>query len=184
MDKTVNVRLHRSIVRRLAADQRGAALLEFAFVAPVLIAMILAITDTSLQFFAQQSIDSVTEKSSRLLLTGTAQTSQWTASQFKNQVCQRLPGFMQCSKVVVEVRKAATFQTLDTSPSTVTVDAQGNPQGNGGYNGGNPGDVVLLRVMYMWPVTFGPLGYGTSANVQGGARLMVSSSVIKTEPYS
>ena len=142
--RTIRAKLQRTL-RRLRADERGAALLEFAFVAPALLALILAIVDTSMQFFAQQSIDTVNEKASRLLITGQATTQNWSQSDFKAQVCARLPSFMDCNKVAVDVRRASTFDTLDTSMPTFTADANGNPLGTTSYTPPGPSDVVLLR---------------------------------------
>ena len=173
----------RSVFARLRADQRGAALLEFAFVAPMLLALLLAIVDTSLQFFAQQNLESVNEKAARLLLTGQAKTNNWSESDFKTQVCNRLPSFMQCAKTIVEVRRASSFDSIDTTRSTITVDATGKPTGGSGYNYGTAGDIVMVRISYLWPIKFAPFDFGSTYVNYGGRRLMVSTTVIKTEPY-
>jgi len=173
----------RGVLARLRADQRGAALLEFAFVAPVLLALLLAVVDTSMQFFAQQSLETANEKSARLLLTGQAKSNSWSQSDFKAQVCQRLPSFMQCSKTIVEVRRATSFDGIDTTGSDVTVDGNGDAAGGSGYNYGNAGDIVMLRVSYLWPIKFAPLEFGSGAFSYGGRRLLVSTTVVKTEPY-
>jgi len=50
------------------------------------------------------------------------------------------------------------------------------------YSPGNPGDIVVVQVMYQWPVVLGPLGFNLS-NVGNGNRLLVSTAVFKNEPY-
>ena len=50
------------------------------------------------------------------------------------------------------------------------------------YNTGNPGDIVVVQVMYQWPVVLGPLSF-TLANLSNGNRLLVSTAVFKNEPY-
>ena len=50
------------------------------------------------------------------------------------------------------------------------------------YNPGNPGDIVILRLMYDWPVIGGILTPGLS-NQPNGSSLMVGTAVFKNEPY-
>jgi len=47
---------------------------------------------------------------------------------------------------------------------------------------GNPGDIVVVKVMYQWPVFLGPLGFNLS-NLGNGKRLLISTAAFKNEPY-
>jgi hypothetical protein len=51
------------------------------------------------------------------------------------------------------------------------------------YNPGNAGDIVIVRVMYQWPVFIGPLGF-TLANLSNGNRLLMSCAAFQNEPSS
>ena len=44
------------------------------------------------------------------------------------------------------------------------------------------GDIVILRVMYNWPIVASPLLPGL-ANQSNGDRLLVATSVFKNEPF-
>jgi hypothetical protein len=50
------------------------------------------------------------------------------------------------------------------------------------FNPGNPGDIVIVRVMYQWPVFMGPLGF-TLANLSNGNRLIMASTAFQNESY-
>ena len=43
------------------------------------------------------------------------------------------------------------------------------------------GDIVVVRVMYLWPVFIGPLGFNL-ANHSNGSRLIMASAAFQNEP--
>ena len=163
-------------------DSRGAAMMEFGFVAAPLIALLIAIFQTSLVFFSQQGLQTTAEDTARLIFTGQAQQQGMTAAQFKTAACTKLPPFLACSKLMVDVRKASTFAAIDTTVPTITYDANGNPTNSLAYNLGGAGEIVILRLMYLWPVGTGPLGLNI-ANSGTANRLLIATTVSKTEPY-
>ncbi|MEJ8631254.1 pilus assembly protein [Sphingomonas sp. I4] len=59
--------------RSILSDRRGATIVEFALVATPFIALILAILQTSLAYFAQEALESAVEISARSVVTGQAQ---------------------------------------------------------------------------------------------------------------
>src|SRR5258707_3590759 len=80
----------RNVLRRFGRSRRGSAVVEFALVAPVFFALLFAIIETALMFFASQVLETVTANAARMVLTGQAQTAGYaTGSAFKsNVVCQ------------------------------------------------------------------------------------------------
>ena len=63
------------------------------------------------------------------------------------------------------------------------VDANGNLQTNNfGYLPGGPGDIVVVRLMYQWPVYVSLLGLNLS-DLSGGKRLLMSTVAFRNEPY-
>jgi Flp pilus assembly protein TadG len=168
--------------RRLARDTSGAILVEFAFVVGPLLALLIATLQVSLVEFAQQNLETTTEKATRQLLTGQAQGAGMTQSQFKTAVCSKLAAFMKCANVLVDVQKAADFNSADTSPPTITYDSNGNVTNGWTYAPGGAGQITVVRIMYVWDVSKGPLGFDLST-LSNGDRLLVATSVFKTEPY-
>lgn len=167
--------------RALVADTRGAALIEFAFVAGPFIALLIATLQVSLVFFAQQNLETIAEKSVRQLLTGQAQSSGMTKAQFKSLVCFNRPAFMKCENFLIDVQVASAFSSADTGLPTLTYDGGGNVNDNFAYKPGVAGEITVARIMYIWDANKGPLGFDIS-NLSGGKRLLISTSVFKTEP--
>jgi Flp pilus assembly protein TadG len=111
-------------------DTSGNALVEFALVAPAFLALIIAILHTALIYLAQEGLQTAAEASSRLLMTGSAQTigigsggtahTGMSATEFKQAICTgisgtdargnsvrypgALPPFLSCSKLAVNVQ--------------------------------------------------------------------------------
>ncbi|MET0309063.1 MAG: TadE/TadG family type IV pilus assembly protein [Sphingomonas sp.] len=184
----------KAIRRRFAAacaslreDRRGAVAIEFAFVATPLAALMVASVQTSLVFFAQQTLESAAEKSVRQLMTGQAQSANMTQTQFKALVCSKLANFMggsDCAtKLLVDVRTAASFADASTAAPTITFDNTGKVNNSWSYTPGQAGSINIVRIMYLWDVPSGPLGFDLST-MSSSRRMLYAVSVFKTEPYS
>lgn len=183
---SLHIRLQRlagGLLRRWGAarDERGATIVEFAIVSMPFFALLIAIIQTSLVFFAQQALDTTGEKAVRQLMTGAVQRSNMTASQYKGLVCASLPVFMKCAKLMVDVRTANGFSSVDTSAPTITYDGGGNPN-NLVFSPGDSTRITVVRLMYVWDVAPGPLGFDLST-LSRGKRMMVSTFVFKAEQF-
>lgn len=175
-------------------DVRGATALEFALVAPVLIAMIVAIFEIAVMYFAQQGLETATETAARLILTGQAQqnftgvkdaqgnVTKTPQQQFKEAACASLPTFLQCSRLYVDVTNVTNFSSANTALPTFTYDSNGNITNSFAYSPGAQGAVVVVRLIYNWPTLAGPLGFDLS-NRPGSQRMLLATSVMKTEGY-
>lgn len=177
------VRRRLPIASRFARREDGAAAVEFAIVAAPFIALTLATVQTALAFFAGQVLESAVADSSRAVLTGSAQNAGLSQSAFANLVCGKVQTLFNCADIMVDVQTASTFSSANTSRPTLTFDANGKVNNSFGYNPGNPGDIVVMRVMYQWPVFLGPLGLGL-ANEGNGNLLLMATAVFKNEPYT
>lgn len=168
---------------RLAADTRGAAAIEFALVAAPFIALLVIILQTAVLYFAQQGLETVAEQSVRSIVTGQAQSGGLSQTAYRNQVCAALPPFMTCSRLMIDVRTAADFSSMDTAKPTITYDNNGNVNNSFSYSTGGAGSIVMVRLMYRWPVIRGPLGAGFTRDVNG-EHILVATEVAKNEPYA
>ncbi len=54
---------------------------------------------------------------------------------------------------------------------------------NFNYQPGGPGDIVVVRLFYQWPVYVSLLGFNLS-NLNGGKRLLVATAAFRNEPYA
>src|ERR1700720_1113722 len=93
----------RNALRRFPRNRRGSTAVEFALVAPVFFALLFAIIETAMVFFAAQVLETVAQNSARLIMTGQAQTGGWQASDFQNKVCGQIPALLSCANVYVDV---------------------------------------------------------------------------------
>lgn len=183
----------RSILRRFRRSRRGSAALEFALVAPVFFALLFAIIETAIVFFAGQVLETVTQNSARVVLTGQAQNGQLPAcpppspggppctptDQFKSYVCSQIPALFDCNKLYVDVESYSSFSSVVIKNH---IDAAGNFDTNMQYKPGSAGDIVVVRLFYQWPLFVTGLGYNIS-NLAGSKRLLVATAAFKNEPF-
>jgi Flp pilus assembly protein TadG len=176
--------------RRFLADEHGATAVEFALVAAPFLALIVGIIQTFLVLFASQLLETVVTQSSRQILTNQAQTAGLSQSQFATQVCDQVRILFNCSDLMIDVETYSSFsgtntgtafpQTNSTLPA-LTFNAQGQVTNTWQYSPGATGDVVVVRVMYQWPVFGGPLGFNLS-NLPNGNRLIMAAAAFQNEP--
>jgi len=170
----------RTLLRRFGRNGRGSAAVEFALVAPVFFALLFAIIETALMFFASQVLETITQNSARMIVTGQAQTQAYTATQFKTYVCGQIPALFSCNSLYVDVESYPSFSSITLSTQ---IDANGNfVNNNMQYSPGGPGDIVVVRLFYPWQLFVTGLGYNIS-NLSGNQRLLVATAAFQNEPY-
>jgi len=167
--------------RRMLREQSGAAAVEFAMVAAPFLAMVFAILETAIVFFAGQVLETAAADSARLIMTGQAQTAGMDAARFKDAVCAKIYGIFNCAgSLYVDVKNYPTFASVNVAKP---IDANGNVQtADFGYAPGGPGDIVVVRLMYQWPVFVSLLGLNLS-DTTGSKRLLMSTVAFRNEPY-
>ena len=165
--------------RAFVADRKGATAVEFALIATPFIGLLVGIIQTFLVFFAQQLLETSVHQSSRLILTGQAQAQTMTQTQFASVVCTNLPILFNCSNLMIDVQVAGSWSSANAGAPTLTLDANGNVTNTWQFNPGNPGDIVIVRVMYLWPVFMNPL----LANLSNSTRLIMASAAFQNEAF-
>jgi Flp pilus assembly protein TadG len=162
-----------------ATNEGGASAVEFALVATPFILLVFIALQTALIFFFDQALQTATQQSARMVMTG--QTASLNQSGYHAVVCAHLSSMFNCNNLWVDVQSAGTFSALNTAPIVPTYDPHtGKVSNTWQFNQGAPTDVVILRVMYDWPVVGGSWGYADQAN---GTHLMMATAVFKNEPY-
>ncbi len=176
----------RRLLRRFGRNRRASAAVEFALVAPMFFALLFAIIETALMFFASQVLETVTQNASRQILTGQAQTANYpNLGAFKSSVICTAGNVVNvlfdCTNgISVDVESYSAFSSISIANP---IDSNGNfVTTNLGYNPGGPGDIVVVRVFYKWQMFVTGLGYNIS-NLSGNQRLLVATAAFKNEPY-
>jgi Flp pilus assembly protein TadG len=170
-----------SLLRRFVRQRQASSTVEFALVAAPFLALTFAIMETAMVFFASQTLETAAATAGRLVMTGQAQTNGWSAAQFKQQVCNQIYGIFNCSSgVYIDVETYSSFSAVNLNAPI----SNGNLNTTSmGYNPGGPGDIVVLRLYYQYPVYVNLLGFNLS-NLNGGLNLLAATAVFKNEPYA
>jgi Flp pilus assembly protein TadG len=180
-------RLSRAFVRR----KDGSAVVEFAIVMVPFIALMFAIIETALIFFAGQVLETAVADSARLIMTGQAQKQGLSEAQFKTNLCGRLHALFNCTTgIKIDVKKyawaagtdpIAQFASANLS-APIDMKTGGLDTSSFGYQPGSQGDIVVVKVVYEWPtmVMFG-LDMATLPNRK---HLLMSTAAFRNEPYT
>ena len=167
-------------IRRFARGNDGIAAVEFGIVAAPFLALMFAIMETAVVFFASQTLETAVADSARLIMTGQAQTGNFSDTQFKQAVCSKILGLFDCTNgIKIDVKKYSGFSSIS---NTKPIDANGNLMTNFGYDPGKQGDIVVVRLMYEWPIYVSLLGFNL-ADMSGGKRLIIATAAFRNEPY-
>lgn len=169
----------RQLADRLRRDRKGATAVEFAIVALPFLALMAAIMETALVFFASTMLDHALAQSAREIRTGQLQVAGGSAETFRNSMCGRTAGIMNCNELRIDVRTLASFGSTPGMPlgDDGEIDADGL-----GFSPGNAGDIVMVRAFYEWQLVSPGFGLGL-ANMSGNRRLLTSAIAFRNEPF-
>ena len=167
-----------SILRRFRRNRAGSAAVEFALVAPMFFALLFAIIESGIMFFAGQYLETITQDGARIVMTGQAQNAGDTQAAFHSYICNQVVALFTCANIFVDVRSYTSFQNVVIN-SQISGGAFVN---NMQYNPGGPGDVVVVRLFYQWPQIVTGLGYNIT-NLNGNFRLLSATAAFRNEPY-
>lgn len=151
-------------MRGFGRNRSGSAAVEFAMIAPIFFALIFAIIETGMMFFASQTLEVAVQDGARTIYT----SQVMTAVDFKTPICARVSALMDCSKLDVDVRSynAGTAITIsdpiDASGAYVTGSSVYQPPAGYPTN-----QTVVVRAFYQWPLYVTGLGYNM-ANIDRG----------------
>jgi Flp pilus assembly protein TadG len=169
-----------NILRRFRRNRRGSAVVEFALVAPVFFGLLFAIIEMAMVFFASQVLETVTQDSARVIMTGQAQNASFTQAQFKNLVCSKVVALFDCvNGISIDVQNYPAFASVNVADP---IDAGKNFVPPNNYLPGGPGDIVVVRLFYKWPIYVTGFGFNLS-NLGSNQRLLTATAAFQNEPY-
>ena len=109
------------LARAWGQDDRGATAIEFAMVGTPFFMFIFGIFGLGMYFFTTFSLENAVEQASRLIRVGLVQQSGMTAEEFKQEVCNKLPAFVDCDgKLRINVQSYSDFGSI-APPACETV---------------------------------------------------------------
>ena len=187
-------------LRRLWRDRRGTSMVEFGFVGPPFIFLILAIVDMGLMVCTQMLLDGAARDAARLVRTGQVQTSGTPLSTFQNQVCADMAPLLSTatcnSQVLMQVQSFPNIGSVAFTPCT-----QNQGQLGSGtcctFSAGNAGQVVGVQLSYARPFLIPWVGacfsggtcwfgMGTPGGSNAGtdSTTLMSTVIFQNEPFS
>ncbi|MDB5653396.1 MAG: TadE family protein [Tardiphaga sp.] len=168
------------LLRRFGRSRRGSAAVEFAIVAPIFFAMIFAIIETAMVFFAGQVLETAVQDTGRAFFTST------TVSQtdYNTAICSRIKVLMDCTKVRNDVQ---TYPAGTAFTISDPIDSNGNFVDSFSYNPPSSTDTtstVVVRAYYQWPLFVTGLGYNIANINRGGtsqSRLLTATAAYRPQ---
>jgi Flp pilus assembly protein TadG len=177
---TVNPPIARPSLKRFRSDRAGVTTVEFALVAVPFFALVFAILETFLLFFATQVIETATDRGARLIRTGQAQMQELDGAAFKTAICAAMAALFNCqSNLRVDVRTFSSFAAVDLRPP---IGEDGNLVQEFEFTPGGAGELVVVRAFYEWPLYTNLLGLGL-ATLANGKHLIMATTAFRNEPF-
>lgn len=174
--------LNRLRSRARGRKREGSSAVEFAMVAMPFFFMMFAIIEIGMIFVTDSILENATVETGRLVRTGQAAGSSLTDEQFKTRFCDRMSIFAsQCpDRVTIDVREIPQFRNQNPP----------DPMANGvsfdptvlGYETGQPGSLMLVRIWYRQPLLTPFLAQGLS-KLGDGTTIMMTTTTFRNEPY-
>jgi Flp pilus assembly protein TadG len=176
--------------RRFLADEEGASAVDFALVLLPFLAVMMVIIESAILLLAGQVLQTSATNAARLILTGQAQTGNFSAAQFKSAVCANMTVMFNCANnLYVDVRNYPNYAIVPP-PSPTNANGTLNT-GSYLFSPGGPGDIVIVRLIYQWPVIAAQIGFCNTATACGlvnsstnGTNTLVATVAFRNEPYT
>lgn len=171
----------RLLLRKFIKRDDGATAVEFSMVALPFFALLFAILETAVVFFAGQILETGVYNASRLIRTGQAQTGGFSETDFRDEVCSNFYGVVDCGEggLVLDVRTHVNFDSADLE---LPIDEDGNFTFTPQYDPGQRNDIVVVRAFIEWPTVVPGLGNDLS-NLANGNRLIAAAAAFRNEPF-
>ncbi|MEI5688656.1 MULTISPECIES: TadE/TadG family type IV pilus assembly protein [Sphingomonas] len=155
-------------------SKAGTSIVEFAIVAPMFILLLIGVLETSYVYFLQESLETRAEATMRAIITGTL-VSESSSDSARKAVCASLPSYMRCDRIAVEVAYTPEVSQIKA------VALQSALPGRAGT--GRPGDMVVLRLLYRWPMRLSPFSLVRGMKEKDGYAL-AALRLARVERYS
>jgi Flp pilus assembly protein TadG len=170
---------------RFLRDRRAGAAVDFALVVFPFLMVLMVMINSALILLAGQVLQTAATSAGRLVLTGQAQNANNTAAQFKSNVCASLTVMFNCASnlyIDVESTSTSSFSGINLANPT---NSNGTLNTAGfGYSLGNPGDLVIVRLIYQWPIAGSGLVGALMNPISPNNYTLVATVAFRNEPYT
>jgi Flp pilus assembly protein TadG len=167
---------------RWVKDISAVAAIEFSLVGLPFIIMTMGVVEMAIVFTSQSVLQNATFSAARLIRTGQLQQGAMGDPQqaFRDAVCDFAELAIQCDNIQFTVSTLDDFS--DADDMAPEFDEEGNLQDTE-FDAGAENDIVLVRVVYNYPITT-PIMRQVLSDMDGNKRSLMSTIILQTEPYS
>lgn len=168
-------------------DTRGSTAVEFAIVAPLLLALIFSVIEAGWYFFVTSSVHQANANAARLIRTGQAQANDMSADAFFDEVCRVVNSFGDCNeKLTIDVARFDNFAALSDDMSNPVCRNRDDPSIAGAQfskaDYGAQRDIIRVRICFLYKPLNPALGLNL-AQTEHGERKIISVSIFRNEPF-
>ncbi len=182
-------------IRSNCSDNRGVTSIEFAFIAPVVVLMVMGVIEFSLILFTTAVMESATSHTARLGKTGYTEGGSSRSDQIVANIKSLTAGLLDPDNIDIQAKVYDGFD--DVGDPEPFVDTNNNLQYDDGepfsdINGnleydedmgaagfGDANDIVVYTVSYPWPINT-PI----MSSIIGEFYNITVRTVVKNEPYN
>jgi Flp pilus assembly protein TadG len=201
-DLQIKARRASERLRAILRDRSAVTAIEFAFITPLAVGMILMTAQVGLYFYYSTYLYYATEKALRQVETGAVQNQGLTAAQFRtNILCPLLPGSMSCSNVITNVQvipdtsggasywySLTDYHADPSSPTGFDMSQLNAPPMDNSQTSfciGVSGSYVAAQVYYAMPIVGIPQLLAGASTYNGNPVVFIQSThVFRNEPFS
>ena len=169
-------------VRSWSSSTDGVTAVEFSLVAWPFILLICGIFELSLMFLSDSMLNGAVNDAARVIRTGQVQQTSGGSNQlalFKKALCSNAGVFLNCNNFQYQVQNITSFSSANMA--TPATDKNGKLLSQP-FSPGSASDVVLIRVIYLYPLLTPFIGI-FFADEPGNHKMLQATTVIQTEPY-
>ncbi|WP_297730773.1 TadE family protein [uncultured Maricaulis sp.] len=169
-----------SRIARFCRADDGATAVEFAMIAAPFFFLLFAMIEIAAVFFTGTVLENAVLEAARKIRTGEAQTGGMSQAGFRQEVCDLISAVADCDNLDIDVQVFEDFDNVDQSSP---IEGDGSmDSGNFGWDPGDAGDIVLVRVFYRWSLMTPNFG-GALSNMENNQRLITAATVFRNEPF-
>jgi Flp pilus assembly protein TadG len=180
------------LTRCFARNEAGFTAIEYAIICVPFFFLLIGAMSVSLYFFTCSTIANAMSSAARGVLTGQfqqsigaysgASTLQQQEAVFKSALCSKLPAYVTCGNIIILAQANNTFGGISQPSCATNGVITTQTAANTLFNVGGSSSVVLMTACYPWSFG-GHLPYFPIGDLNGGAFLIQSSVIFRTEPY-
>ena len=170
-------------IRRFARGKDGIAAVEFGMVAAPFLALMFAIMETAIVFFASQTLETaVADSRAPHHDRPGAEPEASAQTQFKQAVCAQDPRPVRLRRRHQDRRQELLRRSRSINNCQADRRERQSADRISAIDPGKPGDIVVVRLMYEWPIYVSLLGFNL-ADMSGSKRLIIATAAFRNEPY-